>query len=57
MTNSEDPDQTAQQQSVLRLHSFVSPMSPNTKIFTVNNILNIMQNIPREKYIDMVSEG
>ena len=45
------------EQSDLGLHSFVSPMSPNTKIFTVDNILNIMQNIPREKYTDMVSEG
>ena len=31
MTNSEDPDQTApQEQSVLGLHSFASPMSPDT---------------------------
>ena len=33
MTNSEDPDQTAPQGAVCSgsgLHSFVSPMSPNT---------------------------
>ena len=52
MTNSKNPNQSVQGR-----HSFISPMSPNTKIFTVDNILNIMQNIPREKYIDMVSEG
>ena len=29
----------------------------DTLNFTVYNILNIMQNILREKYFDMVSEG
>ena len=36
MTNSEEPEQ-----SVLGLHSFVSPMSPNTQIFTVDNIITL----------------
>ena len=38
------------EQSDMNLHSFVSPISPNTYF------LNIRQNIPREKYFDIVSE-
>ena len=53
MTNSEDPEE----QSDLGLYSFVSPISPNTSlVFTVDNILNIIQNILREKYFD-ISQG
>ena len=43
------------EQSDLGLHSFVSPISPNSD-FTVYNILNIMHNMPSEKYFDTVSE-
>ena len=52
MTNSEDPDQ---EQSVQDLHCFVSPICPNTSIFTVYITLKIMHNILREKYFDIVS--
>ena len=45
------------EQSDLGLRSFVSPISPNTLIFTVDNILKVMENIPREKYLNMVSES
>ena len=39
MTNSEDLIRLPlKEQSVLGFYSFVSPMSPNTKIFTVDNI-------------------
>ena len=44
------------EQSDLGHHSFVSPIFPNTLIFSADNILNIMPNIPREN-IDIVSEG
>ena len=45
------------EQSDLGLHNFVSSISPNTlKSFTIDNILNIVQNIPIEKYFD-ISEG
>ena len=57
MTNSEDPDQTAPEQSDQGLHCFVSPICPNTKSFTVYNTSRIMHNILREKYFDMVSES
>ena len=58
MTNSEDPDQTApQEQSDQDLHCFVSPICPNTSIFTVYSTLKIMHNILREKYFDIVSGG
>ena len=36
---------------------FCQFICPNTYIFTVYNSLNIMHNIPRKKYFDMVSEG
>ena len=52
MTNSADPDQTDQ-----GLHSFVSPISPNIYFFTADNILNIMHNILRKNFVDMVSKG
>ena len=45
------------EQSDLGHHSFAGPITPITKIFSADNILNIMQNILREKYFDMVSEG
>ena len=45
------------EQSDLGLHSFVRPTSPNTKIFTVYNILSIMLKILRKKYFDKVSQG
>ena len=51
MTNSEDPDQTAPQGSPLGLYSFASHISPNTYFFMEDNI---RQNIPREKYFDIV---
>ena len=51
MTNSEDPDQ-----SDMGLHSFVWPISPNLEFYGRQHF-KIMQNIPREKYLDMVSEG
>ena len=65
MTNSEDPDQTASailirllmEQSDQDLHRFVSPICPNTSIFTVYNTLKIMHSILREKYFDIVSGG
>ena len=58
MTNSEDPDQTApQEQSDQGLHCFVTVICPNTKIFTVYTTLKFLENILREKYSDMVSEG
>ena len=44
------------EQSVLCLYSFVNPMSPKTYFLSVENINIIMQNIPREKYTDIVSE-
>ena len=51
MTNSEDPE------SDQDLHCFVSPFCLITSIFTVYNTLNIMHNILREKYFDIVSGG
>ena len=57
MTNNEDPDQTAPQQSDQGLHCFVSSNCPNTYIFTVYSTLKIMHNILGKKYFDMVSEG
>ena len=46
------------EQSDQGLHCFVSPISdPILKSFMVHNIQNIMQNILRENYFDMVSEG
>ena len=45
------------EQSDQGLHCFVSPICPNTKIFTIYNTLKIMHNIPREKYFDIVAEG
>ena len=58
MTNTEDPDQTApKEQSDQSLHCCVSPICPNTYIFTVYNTLKIMHNILRQKYFDIVSGG
>ena len=58
MTNSEDPDQTASQGAVWSGSSlFISPICPNTYIFTVYNTLKIMHNILSEKYFDIDSEG
>ena len=54
MTNSEDIDK---EQSYWGLYCFVSHICANTYSFTVYNILNIMQNILRVKYFDMVSQG
>ena len=39
------------------VHCFVSPICPNTAIFTVYNTSKIMHNILREKYFDIVSGG
>ena len=58
MTNSEDLIRLLlKEQSDQGLHCFVSPICPNTKIFTVYNTLKIMHTVPREKYFDIVSEG
>ena len=46
-----------EEQSDLGHNTFVSPISPITQISSADNILNIMQNIPREKYFDIVSKG
>ena len=56
MTNSEDPDQTAPQGAVWSgssqfCQSYLSYYSDNICL------KNIMQNILREKYFDMVSKG
>ena len=53
MTNSEDLEEQSEQ----GLHCFVSPICPNTYIFTVYNTVKILHNILREKYFNTVSEG
>ena len=45
------------EQSDQSLLCFVNPICPNTKIFTVYDTVNILHNILREKYFNMVSEG
>ena len=58
MTNSEDPDQTAPQGSLIWVIAVLSVLSLLLlRFFSADNSLNIMQNIPREKYFDMISEG
>ena len=54
MTNNEDPDQTRSSLTwVMTVLSVLSLLFP--RFFSADNILNIMQNIPRQKYFDMVS--
>ena len=59
MTNSEDPSQTApQSSSLIWVISVLSVLYLLLlRFFSADNILNIMQTIPREKSFDMVSEG
>ena len=53
MTDSEDPDQT----SLIRIFTVLSVLSVLILRGMVFNNLNIMHNIQREKFFDMVSEG
>ena len=55
MTNSEDPDQTAPQGALCSVSSLFcqSYLSLYLEFYGMQQ-LNIMQNIPREKYFDMV---